>query len=337
MTINVAINGFGRIGRTILRAHYESKKKHDIRIVAINDLGNPQTNAYLAKYDTTHGKFPGEVTIDGRHMVIDGDRIRVMNVLSPAEFPWNALEVDVVLDCTGFFTTKEKASAHLRAGARKVVISAPGGMDVDATIVYGVNHHTLKASDTVVSNASCTLNCLAHLIQPLHAQLGVVSGMMTAISAYANDQVLTDAYHSDPRRARSAAVSMIPGNTGAPAAIGLVLPELEGRLDGYVVRVPVLNVSMVDLNFVAVRPTSAAEVNVIMREAASSAALRGLLGYSGEPMVSVDFNHNPASCIFDESLTRVSGALVKVGSWYDNEWGYSNRMLDTAAALMAVA
>jgi glyceraldehyde 3-phosphate dehydrogenase len=334
MTIKVAINGYGRIGRNILRAHYEGNKKHDIEIVAINDLGNPQTNAYLTKYDTTHGHFPGQVTVEDNRMVINGDSIRVLASRNPAELPWDELGVDVVLECTGFFTTKEKASAHLRAGAKKIIISAPGGADVDATIVYGVNHHTLKATDTVVSNASCT-NCLAPLLQPLHARIGVVTGLMTTIHAYTNDQVLTDVYHTDLRRARSATTSMIPAKTGAAAAVGLVLPELNGRLDGYAIRVPVLNVSMVDLSFVARRETTADEVNMIMREAAASPALRGILGYTSEPLVSIDFNHNPASSTFDESLTKVSGALVKVGSWYDNEWGFSNRMLDTTVALMA--
>jgi glyceraldehyde 3-phosphate dehydrogenase len=335
MTIKVAINGYGRIGRNILRAHYEGNKKHDIEIVAINDLGNPQTNAYLTKYDTTHGHFPGQVTVEDNRMVINGDSIRVLASRNPAELPWDELGVDVVLECTGFFTTKEKASAHLRAGAKKIIISAPGGADVDATIVYGVNHHTLKATDTVVSNASCTTNCLAPLLQPLHARIGVVTGLMTTIHAYTNDQVLTDVYHTDLRRARSATTSMIPAKTGAAAAVGLVLPELNGRLDGYAIRVPVLNVSMVDLSFVARRETTADEVNMIMREAAASPALRGILGYTSEPLVSIDFNHNPASSTFDESLTKVSGALVKVGSWYDNEWGFSNRMLDTTVALMA--
>jgi glyceraldehyde 3-phosphate dehydrogenase len=335
MTIKVAINGYGRIGRNILRAHYEGNKKHDIEIVAINDLGNPQTNAYLTKYDTTHGHFPGQVTVEDNRMVINGDSIRVLASRNPAELPWDELGVDVVLECTGFFTTKEKASAHLRAGAKKIIISAPGGADVDATIVYGVNHHTLKATDTVVSKASCTTNCLAPLLQPLHARIGVVTGLMTTIHAYTNDQVLTDVYHTDLRRARSATTSMIPAKTGAAAAVGLVLPELNGRLDGYAIRVPVLNVSMVDLSFVARRETTADEVNMIMREAAASPALRGILGYTSEPLVSIDFNHNPASSTFDESLTKVSGALVKVGSWYDNEWGFSNRMLDTTVALMA--
>ena len=334
MSIKVAINGYGRIGRNILRAHYEGNKKHDIQIVAINDLGDPNTNAHLTKYDTTHGSFPGSVTVDGDYMVVNGDRIRVLANRNPAELPWGELDVDVVLECTGFFTTKQKASAHIKGGAKKVIISAPGGKDVDATIVYGVNHHVLKATETVISNASCTTNCLAPLISPLHQQIGVVTGLMTTIHAYTNDQVLTDVMHEDLRRARSATMSMIPTKTGAAAAVGLVLPELNGKLDGYAIRVPVINVSMVDLSFIAERETSVAEVNAIMQQASTSDALKGILGYTNEPLVSTDFNHNPASSTFDESLTKVSGRLVKVGSWYDNEWGFSNRMLDTTVALM---
>ncbi|WP_050463434.1 type I glyceraldehyde-3-phosphate dehydrogenase [Herbaspirillum autotrophicum] len=334
MTIKVAINGYGRIGRNILRAHYESNKRHDIDIVAINDLGDPQTNAHLTRYDTAHGRFPGEVRVDGGDMIINGDRVRVLAMRDPAQLPWAELGIDVVLECTGLFTTKEKASAHLRGGAKKVIISAPGGKDVDATIVYGVNHKVLKASDTVISNASCTTNCLAPLILPLHRQIGVVSGLMTTIHAYTNDQVLTDVMHEDLRRARSATMNMIPTKTGAAAAVGLVLPELDGKLDGYAMRVPVINVSMVDLSFIAARPTSVDEINAIMRDAADG-ALKGILGYTEEPLVSADFNHNPASGSYDASLTKVSGNLVKVGSWYDNEWGFSNRMLDTTVALMA--
>ena len=334
MTIKVAINGYGRIGRNILRAHYEGNKKHDIQIVAINDLGDPNTNAHLTKYDTTHGRFSGSVVVDGDYMVVNGDRIRVLANRNPAELPWGELGVDVVLECTGFFTSKEKASAHIRGGAKKVIISAPGGKDVDATIVYGVNHQVLKSTDTVISNASCTTNCLAPLILPLHQQIGVVTGLMTTIHAYTNDQVLTDVMHEDLRRARSATMSMIPTKTGAAAAVGLVLPELNGKLDGYSIRVPVINVSMVDLSFIAERETSVAEVNAIMKQASTSGALEGILGYTNEPLVSADFNHNPASSTFDESLTKVSGNLVKVGSWYDNEWGFSNRMLDTTVALM---
>lgn len=334
MTIRVAINGYGRIGRNVLRAHYEGGKKHDIQIVAINDLGDPKTNAHLTQYDTAHGKFPGTVTVDGDYMVVNGDKIRVLANRNPAELPWGELGVDVVMECTGFFTTKEKASAHLKGGAKKVIISAPGGKDVDATVVYGVNHNVLKASDTVISNASCTTNCLAPLVQPLHEKLGLVSGLMTTVHAYTNDQVLTDVYHEDLRRARSATQSMIPTKTGAAAAVGLVLPELNGKLDGFAIRVPTINVSMVDLSFVAARETTVDEVNAILKQA-SEGALKGILDYNTAPLVSVDFNHNPASSSFDATLTKVIGNLVKVSSWYDNEWGFSNRMLDTTVALMS--
>jgi glyceraldehyde 3-phosphate dehydrogenase len=334
MTIKVAINGYGRIGRNILRAHYEGGKKHDIEIVAINDLGSPETNAHLTRYDTVHGKFPGKIAVEGDAMVVNGDRIKVFAQRDPAQLPWSTLGVDVVLECTGFFTTKEKASAHLKGGAKKVIISAPGGKDVDATVVYGVNHGTLKATHTVISNASCTTNCLAPLVKPLHDRIGLVSGLMTTIHAYTNDQVLTDVYHEDLRRARSATMSMIPTKTGAAAAVGLVLPELNGKLDGYAIRVPTINVSVVDLSFVAARDTTVDEVNAIMKEAADSGPLAEVLNYNKAPLVSIDFNHDPASSTFDATLTKVSGRLVKVSSWYDNEWGFSNRMLDTTVALM---
>jgi len=334
MTIRVAINGYGRIGRNILRAHYESGKKHDIAIVAINDLGNAETNAHLTRYDTAHGKFPGTVAVDGDHMVVNGDRIRVFAVRNPAEIPWGSLNVDVVLECTGLFTSKEKAGAHLKGGAKKVIISAPGGKDVDATVVYGVNHKTLKAAHTVISNASCTTNCLAPMAKVLHEKIGLVSGLMTTVHAYTNDQVLTDVYHEDLRRARSATMSMIPTKTGAAAAVGLVLPELNGKLDGFAVRVPTINVSLVDLSFIAARATTVDEVNAAIK-AAADGELKGVLEYSTGPLVSIDFNHNPASSIFDATLTKVSGGtLVKALSWYDNEWGFSNRMLDTTVALM---
>src|SRR5438105_1999750 len=339
MSIKVAINGYGRIGRNILRAHYEgvvtAKHRHDLAIVAINDLGSPETNAHLTRYDTTHGKFPGRIEVDGDAMVVNGDRIKVLAQRNPAELPWTALGVDVVLECTGLFTTKEKASAHLKGGAKKVIISAPGGKDVDATIVFGVNHQTLKAAHTVISNASCTTNCLAPLVKPLHDKIGVVNGLMTTIHSYTNDQVLTDVYHEDLRRARSATMNMIPTKTGAAAAIGLVLPELNGKLDGYAIRVPTINVSIVDLCFISKKATSVDEVNAILK-AASEGTLKGILGYSTEPLVSVDFNHNPLSSVFDATQTRVSadGKLVKVLSWYDNEWGFSNRMLDTTVAFM---
>ena len=333
MTIRVAINGYGRIGRNILRAHYEGGKKHDIQIVAINDLGDPKTNAHLTQYDTAHGKFSGTVGVEGDFMVVNGDKIRVLANRNPAELPWGELKVDVVLECTGFFTTKEKASAHIKGGAKKVIISAPGGKDVDATIVYGVNHGVLKSSDTVISNASCTTNCLAPLVQPLHEALGVVTGLMTTIHSYTNDQVLTDVYHEDLRRARSATMSMIPAKTGAAVAVGLVLPELNGKLDGFAIRVPTINVSLVDLAFIAKRDTTVDEVNAILKTA-SEGKLKGILTYQTEQLVSIDFNHNPASSNFDSTLTKVSGSLVKVSSWYDNEWGFSNRMLDTTIALM---
>jgi len=334
MTIRVAINGYGRIGRNILRAHYEGGKRHDIAIVAINDLGNAETNAHLTRYDTAHGKFPGKVEVDGDAMVVNGDRIRVFAQRDPSKLPWGEMGVDVVLECTGLFTTKEKAGLHIAGGAKKVIISSPGGKDVDATIVYGVNHGTLKAAHTVISNASCTTNCLAPLVKPLHEKIGLVTGLMTTIHAYTNDQVLTDVYHEDLRRARSATMSMIPTKTGAAAAVGLVLPELNGKLDGYAIRVPTINVSVVDLSFIAARDTTVDEVNAIMKEA-SEGPLKGILNYNKAPLVSIDFNHDPASSTFDATLTKVSGRLVKVSSWYDNEWGFSNRMLDTTVALMS--
>jgi glyceraldehyde 3-phosphate dehydrogenase len=334
MTIKVAINGYGRIGRNILRSHYEGGKKHDIQIVAVNDLGDSKTNVHLTKYDTAHGPFPGTVSVDGDDMVVNSDRIKVLANRDPSQLPWAALGVDVVHECTGYFTSKEKASAHLKGGAKKVIISAPGGKDVDATIVYGVNHGVLKAAHTVISNASCTTNCLAPMVKPLHEKVGLVNGLMTTIHAYTNDQVLTDVYHEDLRRARSATQSMIPTKTGAAAAVGLVMPELNGKLDGFAIRVPTINVSLVDLSFIAARDTTVEEVNAIVK-AASEGELKGILGYNTEPLVSVDFNHNPLSSVFDATLTKVSGRLVKVSSWYDNEWGFSNRMLDTTVALMA--
>jgi glyceraldehyde 3-phosphate dehydrogenase len=335
MSIRVAINGYGRIGRNILRAHYESGKRHGLEFVAINDLGNAETNAHLTRYDTVHGKFPGTVTVAGEAMVVNGDRIQVCAKRNPAELPWKDLRVDAVLECTGLFTSKEKASAHLAAGAKKVIISAPGGKDVDATVVYGVNHSTLKASHTVISNASCTTNCLAPLVKALDDRIGVVSGLMTTVHSYTNDQVLTDVYHEDLRRARSASMNMIPTKTGAAAAVGLVLPHLNGKLDGFSIRVPTINVSLVDLSFVAKRATTVDEVNNAAKQA-SETDLKGILEYTKEPLVSSDFNHNPASSVFDATITKVSGGtLVKVFSWYDNEWGFSNRMLDVTVALMS--
>jgi glyceraldehyde 3-phosphate dehydrogenase len=331
MAIKVGINGYGRIGRNILRALYEGGRTGEMRIVAVNDLGDAKTNAHLTRRDTAHGPFRGTVAVDGDSMVVNGDRIRVLAERDPAKLPWGQLGVDFVIESTGLFASKEKASKHLAGGAKKVVISAPGE-GVDATIVYGVNHQSLRRDMTVISNASCTTNCLAPLVKPLHDSLGVVAGIMTTIHAYTNDQVLTDVYHSDLRRARSATMSMIPTKTGAAASVGLVLPELKGRLDGFSVRVPTINVSFVDLTFTAKRATTAKEVNDILR-AASSGALKGILDYTEEPLVSVDFNHNPASGTVDAQLTKVlEGTLVKVCAWYDNEWGFSNRMIDTTLA-----
>ncbi|MCW5623749.1 MAG: type I glyceraldehyde-3-phosphate dehydrogenase [Burkholderiales bacterium] len=333
MPIRVAINGYGRIGRNILRALYESGRNGEIQVVAINDLGSPETNAHLTRYDTAHGRFNGTVAVEGDTLKVNGDVIKVFAERDPAKLPWKSLDVDVVMECTGFFTDKAKAALHLQGGAKKVVISAPG-KNVDATIVYGVNHNTLKSSHTVISNASCTTNCLAPMVKPLHDKIGLVSGLMTTIHAYTNDQVLTDVYHEDLRRARSATMSMIPTKTGAAAAVGLVLPELNGKLDGYAMRVPTINVSIVDLAFVAKRATTVEEVNSVIQEA-SVGELKGILGYTKEPLVSVDYNHDPRSSIFDASLTKVAeGTLVKVCSWYDNEWGFSNRMLDTSVAFM---
>ena len=331
MAIKVGINGYGRIGRNVLRALYESKRNGELSIVAINYLGDARTNAHLTRHDTAHGPFPGQVAVEGNHMIVNGDRIRVLAERDPAKLPWGEFGIEIVLESTGLFASKEKASRHLAGGAQKVVISAPAD-GVDATIVYGVNHAILRRDMTVISNASCTTNCLAPLVKPLHESLGVVSGIMTTIHAYTNDQVLTDVYHSDLRRARSATMSMIPTKTGAAAAVGLVLPELKGRLDGFAVRVPTINVSLVDLSFTAQRATTVEEVNGILR-AAAGGSLRGILDYTEEPLVSIDFNHNPASGTVDAQLTKVvGGMLVKVCAWYDNEWGFSNRMLDTTIA-----
>jgi len=333
MAIKVAINGYGRIGRNIMRALYESGRTEEIQIVAINDLGDAETNAHLTRYDTAHGKFPFEVLVKDGDLIIDGDRIKVLAERDPAKLPWSDLGVDVVHESTGLFTSKEKAGAHLAAGAEKVIISAPG-QNVDNTVVYGVNHHSLKSTDRIISNASCTTNCLAPLAKVLHEGIGIEHGLMTTIHAYTNDQVLTDVYHKDLRRARSATMSQIPTKTGAAAAVGLVLPELNGRLDGFSMRVPTINVSVVDLVFTASRATTVEEVNQVVRQAAEG-PLKGVLAYNTQPLVSIDFNHNPHSSILDATLTRVmQGNLVKVLSWYDNEWGFSNRMLDTTIALM---
>ena len=332
MAIKVGINGYGRIGRNVLRALYESGRNKEIQVVAINDLGDAETNAHLTRYDTAHGRFPGEVKVDGDSMVVNGDRIRVLAQRDPAKLPWGELGVDFVLECTGLFTSKAKASAHLAGGAKKVVISAPGGDDVDATVVYGVNHQILRASHTVISNASCTTNCLAPVAQVLHENIGIESGLMTTVHAYTNDQVLTDVYHSDLRRARSATMSMIPTKTGAAAAVGLVLPELKGKFDGFAVRVPTINVSLVDLTFTPKRATTVAEINQLMK-AAAEGPLKGVLAYTEAPLVSIDYNHDAHSSTFDATMTKVIGGnLVKVCAWYDNEWGFSNRMLDTTLA-----
>ncbi|MFN7273438.1 MAG: type I glyceraldehyde-3-phosphate dehydrogenase [Gammaproteobacteria bacterium] len=333
MTIKVGINGYGRIGRNVLRALYESGRTGELQIVAINDLGDAATNAHLTRYDTAHGKFPGTVAVDGDSMVVNGDRIKVLAQRDPSKLPWGELGVDFVLECTGLFTSKAKAGAHLAGGAKKVVISAPGGDDVDATVVYGVNHDVLRASHTVISNASCTTNCLAPVAKVLHEHIGIVGGLMTTIHAYTNDQVLTDVYHSDLRRARSATMSMIPTKTGAAAAVGLVLPALKGKFDGFAVRVPTINVSLVDLTFTAARATTVAEIDGLMKAAAAAGPLKGVLAYTDAPLVSIDYNHDAHSSTYDATMTKVTGGtLVKVCAWYDNEWGFSNRMLDTTLA-----
>jgi glyceraldehyde 3-phosphate dehydrogenase len=335
MTIKIAINGFGRIGRNILRALYESPQYQDIKIIAINDLGDVDINAHLVQYDTVHGRFQGQVSTEGDFLIINGDRIKVLRERDPSKLPWQELGIDIVHECTGLFANKQKALAHITAGAKKVIISAPAGNDIDATIVYGVNHNTLKNSHTVISNASCTTNCLAPLVKPLHEKIGIISGLMTTIHAYTNDQVLTDVYHEDVRRARSALHSMIPTKTGAAAAIGLVLPELAGKLDGFAMRVPVINVSVVDLTFQAARATDIQEINTVLKNASEQGGLQGILHYMDQPLVSCDFNHHPASCIYDATQTKViNNNMVKVLAWYDNEWGFSNRMLDTTLAWM---
>ena len=332
MAVKVGINGYGRIGRNVLRALYESGRQHELQIVAINDLCDAQSNAHLTLYDTAHGKFNGKVSVEGDSMIVNGDRIKVTAKRDPAQVPWGQMGAEIVLECTGFFTTKADASKHLQGGAKKVLISAPGGKDVDATIVYGVNHGVLKSTHTVVSNASCTTNCLAPLAKVLHDGIGIESGLMTTVHAYTNDQRLTDVYHEDIRRARSATMSMIPTKTGAAAAVGLVLPELKGKLDGFAIRVPTINVSLVDLTFVPKRKTTIEEINELMRTAASG-RLKGILNYTEALLVSVDYNHDPASSTYDATMTKIiDGNLVKVCAWYDNEWGFSNRMLDTTLA-----
>jgi len=334
MAVKIAINGYGRIGRNILKALFESHRTNELEIVAINDLGDAESNAYLTQYDSAHGTFPFAVEAKDDALIIDGKEIKVFAERDPEQLPWADLGVEAVLECTGFFRTKELAGKHLTAGAKKVIISAPAGSEVDATIVYGVNHNILSKDDQIISNASCTTNCLAPLVKPIHEAIGLESGIMTTIHAYTNDQVLTDVFHKDLRRARSATQSMIPTKTGAASAVGLVLPELQGKLDGFSIRVPTINVSLVDLSFIASKPTSVEEVNAVVK-AASEGDLKGVLDYSDGPLVSIDFNHNPASSNFDATLTKVQeGTLVKVCSWYDNEWGFSNRMLDTTLALM---
>lgn len=328
MTIRVAINGYGRIGRCILRAIYEYGHQKEFNVVAVNDLSGIETTAHLTRYDSTHGRFGSEVKVDGDNLVIDGHTIQVIKERNPAALPWKDLNIDLVFECTGYFTSHEKAMQHIAAGAKKVLISAPA-KDADATIVYGVNEKTLQASDIIVSNASCTTNCLAPVVKPLNDVLGIEYGLLNTVHAYTKDQMLLDGSHDDLRRARSATQSIIPTKTGAASALGLVLPELAGKLDGFAMRVPTLNVSVIDFTFTAKRETTAEEVNNIMRKAKND-----ILHICEEPLVSCDFNHYPASSIFDCTQTKVMGNLVKVVAWYDNEWGFSNRMLDTARCMM---
>jgi glyceraldehyde 3-phosphate dehydrogenase len=336
-TTRIAINGYGRIGRNILRALFENPNRHNIEIIAINDLGNIDINAHLTRYDTTHGKFPGTVSIDKDYLVVNNKRIKIISERDPEKLPWKELNIDVVHECIGLFTAPDKAAKYINAGAKKVLISAPAGKGVDATIVYGVNQHTLKSNHRIISNASCTTNCLAPLAKALHEHLGILQGLMTTIHSYTNDQVLIDTYHPDMYRARSATHSMIPTKTGAASALGLVLPELAGKLDGLAIRVPTINVSLVDLSFQSKRATTAMEVNQILKKASEEKALQGVLNYSEEALVSIDYNHNSASSTVDASQTRVIGDFVKVLAWYDNEWGFSNRMLDVTTALMKAA
>ena len=326
MTIKIGINGYGRIGRNIVRAYFENFSDSNLEIVAINDLGDPAALAHLTRYDTAHGRFGGTVELADNAMTINNHRIALFSIRSPEQLPWKELGVDIVFECTGIFTSQEKASLHLKAGAKKVLISAPASGAVDATVVYGVNHETILPEHTVISNASCTTNCLASIVAPLHKTFGVEQGFMTTVHSYTNDQVLCDVYHKDLRRARAAACSMIPTNTGAAKAVGLVIPELNGKLDGFSFRVPTLNVSIVDLTFIAKTPTTAEAVNQCLEQHSNNHTL----AISHEPLVSCDFNHHPASAVFDTTLTKVSHTLVKVNAWYDNEWGFSNRMLDVA-------
>ncbi|MCY0871432.1 MAG: type I glyceraldehyde-3-phosphate dehydrogenase [Acidithiobacillus caldus] len=336
MALRIGINGYGRIGRNILRAVYEAERQDEIQIVAINDLGSPETNAHLTQYDSVHGRFPFPVSVEGQEMLVGKDRVRVLAERDPSKLPWGDLGVDVVLECTGIFTTREKASLHIQGGAKKVLISAPAKDPVDLTVVYGVNHHLLDpAKHQIVSNGSCTTNCLAPLAKTLNDLTPIVGGTMNTIHSMTNDQRIIDVYHSDLRRARAASMSMIPTSTGAAKAIGLVLPELEGKLDGFAIRVPTTNVSIVDLTCLVEREVSVADIHAAMK-AASEGALKGVFAYNDKPLVSIDFNHSPASSTYESSLTKVKGKLVKVCSWYDNEWGFSNRMIDTALAMMGV-
>jgi glyceraldehyde 3-phosphate dehydrogenase len=334
MTIRVAINGYGRIGRNILRALYESNYRKNIEIVAINDLGDTAFNAHLTKYDSVHGRFPGSVEVNGENLIINGDEIVTLSERDPRQLPWKKMSIDVVYECTGFFTSRDKAMGHIEAGATKVIISAPAN-DADATVVYGVNHDCLTAESQIISNASCTTNCLAPIAKVLNDTIGIEQGSMTTIHAYTNDQNLNDVYHSDIYRARSATQSMIPTKTGAAQAVGLVLPELNGKLDGMAVRVPTINVSLVDFTFIASRETTLEEINNSIR-AAAEGAMQGVVAFNEEPLVSIDFNHIAESSNFDATQTRINGRLIKVMSWYDNEWGFSNRMLDNTLALMSV-
>ena len=332
MKTRIAINGYGRVGRCILRALYEYDRTSEFEIVAINDLGDPKAMRHLTQHDTAHGRFNAEVELDETDLVVNGDRIKLLAEADPAKLPWSELKVDVVLECTGVFRSREAAGKHIQAGAKKVIISAPATDEVDATVVFGVNDEILTSSDQIISNASCTTNCLSPLAQSIHQTIGLESGLMTTIHAYTNSQVLSDTYHKDLRRARAATLSQIPTKTGAALAVGLVLPELNGKLDGYAMRIPTINVSAVDLTFIADRETSVSEVNEVVKSAAKKSKV---LVYCDEPLVSVDFNHNPASSIFDATMTRVNqGKLVKVLAWYDNEWGFANRMLDVSLALM---
>ena len=336
MTLKVAINGYGRIGRQVLRAIYDYNLRDQFEIVAVNASGSLETSAHLTKFDTVHGRFAAEVSFDDNGLVVNNDHIRFFSTRNPAELPWGELGVDLVLECTGAFNSKEKASVHINNGAKKVLISAPGGTDVDATVVYGVNHHILTPDMTVISNGSCTTNCLAPVAKAVSDGVGIVKGLMTTIHAFTNDQVLTDVRHKDLRRARSAVENIIPTKTGAAKALGLVIPELKGKFDGFAVRVPTINVSLVDLTFEAARDTTVDEVNALVK-AASEGSMRHILGYNTLPLVSTDFNHTPQASIFDSTLTKVTnGNMVKILAWYDNEWGFSCQMLNTARAMFGI-